>query len=293
MASQAQSQERYPVAPSPAGYRCQARRGSRAAIWRAGQGPAPVVTWQVAATASTYPIWRRSRSARRPGSAPYTSSPVTRAAGTPASSARPIMARASLGLVANTVPSGMPAAAHRPLSAVQDRGRYSSRPVSACPRRLAQDRNTATWQFSTRPAVPEYWRCTPALAVPFLTSPVSSLDVASLINYEHGIRAAQVLDDIPAQVIADRISIPPGPGQQVLHPVREDIPGQLGDRPAVLAPQARQKPQHERPGPASRLHPGEPPRDPLHQLVEVVPPPGRVYAEPSGHRRNIMSRHKP
>ena len=25
-----------------------------------------------------------------------------------------------------------------------------------------------------RPAVPEYWRCTPTVAVPFLTSPVSS-----------------------------------------------------------------------------------------------------------------------
>ena len=36
------------------------------------------------------------------------------------------------------------------------------------------------------------------------------LDVASLINHEHGIRAAQVLDDIAAHVIADRIGVPPG-----------------------------------------------------------------------------------
>ncbi|GAB2817384.1 hypothetical protein GCM10027073_56380 [Streptomyces chlorus] len=29
--------------------------------------------------------------------------------------------------------------------------------------------------FSVRPAVPEYWRCTPAEVVPFLTKPVSSM----------------------------------------------------------------------------------------------------------------------
>ncbi len=119
------------------------------------------------------------------------------------------------------------------------------------------------------------------------------LDVASLINYEHGIRAAQVLDDIPAQVIADRTGVPPGRSQQVMHPVRGDIPGLFGYRPAVLAPQPRQQPQHERAGPAPRLDPGEPPRDPAHQVIELFPPPARVYAEPSGHRRIVMSRHKP
>lgn len=30
------------------------------------------------------------------------------------------------------------------------------------------------WQFSTRPAVPEYWRCTPADLLPVLRKPVSS-----------------------------------------------------------------------------------------------------------------------
>jgi hypothetical protein len=83
--------------------------------------------------------------------------------------------------------------------------------------------------------VPEYWRCTPALAVPY-----ALLDIASLIHYQDRIRAAQMADDIPAQVIADRTGVPPGRGQQVLHPVRGGVPGQLGDSPAVLAPQARQ-----------------------------------------------------
>jgi len=79
----------------------------------------------------------------------------------------------------------------------------------------------------------------------------------------------------------------------VLHPVRGEVPGLLGDGPAVLAPQARQQPQHERPGPAPRLCPREPARDPPHQVIELFLPSCGVYAEPSGHRRIVMSRHKP
>ena len=52
-------------------------------------------------------------------------------AGVPASSARAIICRASAGLVANAVPAGMPAAAHRAGSVVHERGRYSSRSISA------------------------------------------------------------------------------------------------------------------------------------------------------------------
>jgi hypothetical protein len=58
---------------------------------------------------------------------------VIQPAGVPASSARLIIASASAGLVANAVPSGMPAARHRSGSAVYDFGRYSSRSISACP----------------------------------------------------------------------------------------------------------------------------------------------------------------
>jgi hypothetical protein len=41
----------------------------------------------------------------------------------------------------------------------------------------------------------------------------------------HRIRAAHVLDDLTAQVIADSIGVPPDRGQQVLHPVRGQVPG--------------------------------------------------------------------
>jgi hypothetical protein len=69
---------------------------------------------------------------------------------------------------------GRRAARKRSGSSIQARGRYSSRSTTACPARLAYTRQTATWAFSTRPAVPVYWRCTPTVAIPFLRSPVSS-----------------------------------------------------------------------------------------------------------------------
>ena len=99
---------------------------------------------------------------------------MNHANGTPAATARPIIAWACRGLVANSASSGMPASRHRSGSSAQDCGRYSSRSISACPYREAYARNTPTWQFSVRPAVPEYCRCTPADRVPFFRNPVSS-----------------------------------------------------------------------------------------------------------------------
>ena len=99
---------------------------------------------------------------------------MNQANGTPAATARAIIAWACRGLVVNSTSSGMPAARHRSGSSVQDCGRYSSRSISACPCAEAYARNTPTWQFSVRPAVPEYCRCTPADRVPFFRNPVSS-----------------------------------------------------------------------------------------------------------------------
>ena len=52
---------------------------------------------------------------------------------TPAAAARSIIRLASCGLVANAVFCGIPAAAQRSGSPVQDFGRYSSRSMRACP----------------------------------------------------------------------------------------------------------------------------------------------------------------
>ena len=98
--------------------------------------------------------------------------------------------------------------------------------------------------------------------------------------------------DVAAQVIAHPVGIPAGPRQQVLHPIRRGIPAPLSDGPAVLARQFGQQAQHERPGPAPRLHPAETRSDQAHQLIEHPHPPARVYAMASGHRTITVSPHK-
>jgi hypothetical protein len=95
---------------------------------------------------------------------------------------------------------------------------------------------------------------------------------------------AERLGDVGAHVIADPVVVPHRSAEQVLHPIRGDIPGVLGDRPAVLAWQIRQQPAHERPGVPAWLHPAEPACDPAQQLLQPLLPAGRVYAVACGHR---------
>jgi len=119
------------------------------------------------------------------------------------------------------------------------------------------------------------------------------LDVPRLINHQDRARIAQVPDDIGAHVVPHRVGVPLRSREQVLHPVRRRVPGMLGDRPAVLARQLRQQPQHERPRMASRLRPAETAADPSQQLIEYPQPAAGVYAGASGHQKIITSRHKP
>jgi hypothetical protein len=112
------------------------------------------------------------------------------------------------------------------------------------------------------------------------------LEVAGLVNHQHGRRVAEVLDHVRAQVTADAVVVPHRPGQQVLHPVRAGVANVLSDPPAVLPGQVGQQSQHQRPGPPSGLHPGKPARDPAQQLLEPCLPPGSryLYAVAGGHR---------
>jgi hypothetical protein len=81
---------------------------------------------------------------------------------------------------------------------------YGSRPISAFSAREAQDKNTATKQFSTRPAVRN-------TGVQRQHRPWPSY-VAGLADHQDRIGDAQALDHITAYVIADRIGIPPRSG---------------------------------------------------------------------------------
>jgi hypothetical protein len=103
------------------------------------------------------------------------------------------------------------------------------------------------------------------------------LEVAGLVDDQHRLGIAQVLDHISAHVVADPVVVPYRPTEQVLHPIGAGVPGVLSDRPAVLSWQIGQQPEHERPGPLAWLHPAEPPRDPAQQLLQARLPAGRVY----------------
>jgi len=57
--------------------------------------------------------------------------------------------------------------------------------------------------------------------------------VAGLIDHQHRIVAAKMLDHVATQVLTHAVVIPRCPQRQVLHRIRADLPGVLGDRPAV------------------------------------------------------------
>src|SRR5215217_6910147 len=61
------------------------------------------------------------------------------------------------------------------------------------------------------------------------------------------------------------------------------LAGMLGDRPAVLAGEVGQQPEHEGLGVPSRLHPAEPAGDPAQQLLQPRLPARRGYAVACGH----------
>jgi hypothetical protein len=98
------------------------------------------------------------------------------------------------------------------------------------------------------------------------------LQEARLVQHQHRIRVAQVLDDVGAQVVADRVGVPAHAREEVLHAVRRRVAGGLGQLPAVLALQGRQQPAQVGQGPPPRLGPGEARRDPRRQGVQLPRP---------------------
>jgi len=66
------------------------------------------------------------------------------------------------------------------------------------------------------------------------------LEIPGLVDHQHRLGIAQVLHQVPTDVVADPVVVPHRPAEQVLHPIRGEVAGVLGDRPAVLARQVRQ-----------------------------------------------------
>jgi hypothetical protein len=110
------------------------------------------------------------------------------------------------------------------------------------------------------------------------------LAVTRLIDHQHRLGVAEVLDEVVPNVVADGVLIPDRPAEQVLHAVRGGVPGVLGQAPAVLAWQVRKQPEHERASAPSGFDPGKPAGDAPQQLVEDLLPAGGGYAVARGHR---------
>jgi len=53
------------------------------------------------------------------------------------------------------------------------------------------------------------------------------LKIAGLIDHQHRARITQVLYHMGAHIVTDRPGVPPGTGEQVLHPIRRGIRARL------------------------------------------------------------------
>jgi hypothetical protein len=133
--------------------------------------------------------------------------------------------------------------------------------------------------------VPVYCRWTPAERSPFFRNPVSSHD-------QHPV-AAEVLQNVGADLVTHLVSVPAGVPQQPLHRARARMPGVFGQLPAVLALDAGHQPEQVGAGGRPGLNPPEPARDPGHGLVEHRLPADRVYTMARVHRTIFRSPHKP
>ncbi|MEU8348154.1 hypothetical protein [Streptomyces sp. NPDC048845] len=139
---------------------------------------------------------------------------------------------------------------------------------------------TPIWQFSVRPAVPEYWRWTPAEVVPFLTTPVSStIRMPS---------ASPSLSAMYAQVVADVIGLPLRSGKEVLQAVGRGVADLFGQLPAVLAGHRGEQPAYVVTHATAELDSAEAVPDGQEEIVQFeVPLRGGVLGD---HPRRLPRR---
>jgi hypothetical protein len=196
-----------------------------------------------------------------------------------------IIVVASVGLVANPTPSGTPARRQRSASSVQEHGRYKARSINAVPAPGGVGQIHRDLGVLNPPGG--------AGVLPLHPDRVLALlQIARLINHEDRIRLGERVDNVAAQVITHRLGVPARSSKQMLQPVRSQVTAMLGDRPAVLALQPAQHPEHQPARVSQRLVAREPRRDPIDHLAVRHPPPARIYAVCRGHRGDLVVRHK-
>ena len=96
---------------------------------------------------------------------------------------------------------------------------------------------------------------------------VALLEKAGLIEHQHGVRIAQVLDYIGAQIIAHGVGIPVHAGQEILHAIGCHVAGGFRQVPAVLALERREQPLQIGPGAAAWFDAAEPGSNPGDEII--------------------------
>jgi hypothetical protein len=125
-----------------------------------------------------------------------------------------------------------------------------------------------------------YWRATPAERVPFSGEP-------GLVQHQHRVRVAQVLDHVGPHVVAHAVGVPPCSIEQPLHAVGNQLTGLLGQPPAVLAFDLAQQSLQPAQRPPARLDASEPRADPLVQPDQPIGPhPGLFLGLPDRRARS-------
>ena len=109
------------------------------------------------------------------------------------------------------------------------------------------------------------------------------LHIASLIDHQDRIAITKMCDHIGPQILAHAVNVPLGAREQMLQPVRVRVTAALGQRPAVLAAQIRDQPQHQRTCVAKRLAPDEPRRPRQLQMSSQTPNDAAVTAPNSAN----------
>ena len=125
--------------------------------------------------------------------------------------------------------------------------------------------------------------------------PAALLEEAGLVQHQHRLRVARVLDHVGAQVVPDRVGVPAHAREQVLHAVRRPVPRRLGRLPAVLALQRRRQPAQVGRGPPPGFRPAGAGRDPRRRgLQRPRPALGRANRRhgqhPSENSHNAQAR---
>src|SRR5262249_52372752 len=95
------------------------------------------------------------------------------------------------------------------------------------------------------------------------------LENARLVDDQHRPRIAQVLQHLPTQVVAHRVRVPLGAGQQALHAVGPRLARMLGELPPVLALNGAEQSIDLPPHPRARLRARQARPD---ALLNLVPP---------------------